>query len=86
MLASGRGAAEIIGERGLTQVRDTALIAEVVARVLAENPREVESYYQGKTTVFNWLLGQVMRQTGGRASPSAARAELERQLSASKTD
>ncbi len=86
MLATGRGAAEIIGERGLTQVRDTALIAEVVARVLAENPREVESYYQGKTTVFNWLLGQVMRQTGGRASPSAARAELERQLSAAKTD
>lgn len=85
MLATGRGAAEIIGERGLTQVTDTALIAEIVARVLAENPREVEAYYQGKTTVFNWLLGQVMRQTGGRASPSAARAELERQLSASKT-
>lgn len=84
MLASGSSAAQIIAERGLTQLRDTGLIAEIVANVLAQYPREVEAYYRGKTTVFNWLLGQVMRQTGGRASPAAARVELERQLAALK--
>ncbi len=86
MLTSGRSAPEIIRERGLTQLSDATLIGEIVARVLAENPREVDSYLQGKTTVFNWLLGQVMRQTGGRASPAAARAELEHQLLAAKKD
>jgi aspartyl-tRNA(Asn)/glutamyl-tRNA(Gln) amidotransferase subunit B len=86
MLSSGNPAAQIIAERGLTQLNDTGLIAEIVANVLAQNPREVEAYHQGKTTVFNWLLGQVMRLTGGRASPSAARAELERQLAAFNQD
>lgn len=84
MLATGRAAREIIGERGLVQVSDSGLIAEIVAKVLEENPREVESYFQGKTTVFNWLLGQVMRRTAGRASPALARAELERQLHSRK--
>ncbi|MFN7035867.1 MAG: Asp-tRNA(Asn)/Glu-tRNA(Gln) amidotransferase subunit GatB [Bellilinea sp.] len=86
MLATGKPAQQIIEERGLIQLDDTRQIAEIVAKVLAENPREVASYHQGKTTVFNWLLGQVMRQTGGRASPALARAELERRLSGSTSD
>ncbi|MEW6648891.1 MAG: Asp-tRNA(Asn)/Glu-tRNA(Gln) amidotransferase subunit GatB [Chloroflexota bacterium] len=83
MLASGNPAAQIVAERNLCQVSDGGLIAEIVARVLAENPVEAQAYRQGKTSLFNWLLGQVMRQTGGRASPPAARAELERQLAGS---
>ncbi len=86
MLLGGRQAEEIIRERGLIQLNDVGQIAEVVAGVLAEFPREVASYHQGKTTVFNWLLGQVMRRTAGRASPALARAELERQLGGSKED
>jgi len=86
MLASGKPAQAIIEERGLIQLDDAGQIADIVAKVLAEFPREVASYHQGKTTVFNWLLGQVMRQTAGRASPAVARAELERQLAGSKGD
>ncbi len=86
MLASGKPAGEIVTARDLHQVSDGGLIAEIVARVLAENPAEVRAYRLGKVSLFNWLLGQVMRQTGGRASPPAARAELERQLAGSEKD
>ncbi|GAB4503132.1 MAG: Asp-tRNA(Asn)/Glu-tRNA(Gln) amidotransferase subunit GatB [Anaerolineales bacterium] len=80
MFQSGRGAAEIVAERGLRQVSDASFITEMVRQVLAENPAEVASFKAGKGTVVNWLFGQVMRKAGGKANPGVVRAELERQL------
>jgi aspartyl-tRNA(Asn)/glutamyl-tRNA(Gln) amidotransferase subunit B len=48
---------------------------------LRENPNEVASYKAGKTTVANFLFGQVMKKAGGKANPQVVRSELERQLS-----
>jgi aspartyl-tRNA(Asn)/glutamyl-tRNA(Gln) amidotransferase subunit B len=80
MFATGASAAEIVAEKGLTQVSDTDLIAKIVTEALAENPGEVASYQAGKTTVANFLFGQVMRKAGGQANPQVVRAELEKQL------
>lgn len=80
MFQSGKGAAEIVAARGLTQVSDAALIAGLVRQVLDENPAEVDSFKAGKQTVANWLFGQVMRKAAGKANPGVVRAELERQL------
>jgi aspartyl-tRNA(Asn)/glutamyl-tRNA(Gln) amidotransferase subunit B len=80
MFTSRRRAPEIVAERGLAQVSDSDLIAGLVRETLTENPAEVASYHAGKTTVANWLFGQVMRKAGGRADPQVLRAELERQL------
>lgn len=80
MFASGKPAAAIVSEKGLTQVSDADLLSKLVAETLDENPGEVASYRAGKLTVANWLFGQVMRKAGGRANPQVVRTELERQL------
>lgn len=80
MFATGCPAAEIVAEKGLTQVSDLDFIAKTVAEVLSENSGEVASYKAGKITVANFLFGQVMRKAGGKANPQVVRAELERQL------
>ncbi|WP_299025569.1 Asp-tRNA(Asn)/Glu-tRNA(Gln) amidotransferase subunit GatB [uncultured Thermanaerothrix sp.] len=85
MLQSGERAAAIITSRGLRQVSDADALRALVARVLAENPNEVQSYLRGKETLANWFFGQVMRAVGGKANPQVLRAELERQLSELKS-
>ncbi|MFL7868618.1 MAG: Asp-tRNA(Asn)/Glu-tRNA(Gln) amidotransferase subunit GatB, partial [Anaerolineales bacterium] len=80
MFQSGSSAAEIVQARGLKQVSDEGLIAELVQQVLAENPDQVASFKAGKETVVNWLFGQVMRKAAGKANPGVVRTELERQL------
>ncbi|MFH1906751.1 MAG: Asp-tRNA(Asn)/Glu-tRNA(Gln) amidotransferase GatCAB subunit B, partial [Chloroflexota bacterium] len=52
--------------------------------VLDENPQEVAAYLGGKTGVANFLFGQVMKKTQGKANPQIVRQELERQLAAPK--
>ncbi len=80
MFASGKDPAQIVRERGLSQVSDESLISQLVSQALAENPKEVASYKSGKTGVVNFLFGQVMRKAAGKANPQVVRAELERQL------
>jgi aspartyl-tRNA(Asn)/glutamyl-tRNA(Gln) amidotransferase subunit B len=80
MFATGKPAAEIVAAKGLTQVSDTDFIAKMVAETLAENTKEVESFRAGKTTVANFLFGQVMKKASGKANPQMIRTELERQL------
>jgi len=80
MFVGGRGAREIVVGGGLGQVSDEAFIARMVAQTLGEAPAEVASYRAGKTSVANWLFGQVMKKAGGKANPQMVREELERQL------
>ncbi len=80
MFASGQSAEVIISNRGLRQVSDVGLIADLVRQVLAENPAETASYRSGKETLMNWLFGQVMKKASGKANPQVVRQELERQL------
>ncbi len=80
MFASSQSAAQIVSEQGLSQVSDVQMITELVSAALAENPTEVANYRAGKTTVINFLFGQVMRKAGGKANPQVLRSELERLL------
>jgi aspartyl-tRNA(Asn)/glutamyl-tRNA(Gln) amidotransferase subunit B len=59
--------AEIVRERGWQQVDDGDELSACVRRVLAANPAEVARYRAGHTKLLGWLLGQVMREMGGRA-------------------
>jgi aspartyl-tRNA(Asn)/glutamyl-tRNA(Gln) amidotransferase subunit B len=81
MYASGADAVSIVEARGLKQVSDLSQISALVAETLHENPKEVASYKAGKTTVANFLFGQVMKKAAGKANPQVVRTELERQLS-----
>ncbi|HVN52951.1 MAG TPA: Asp-tRNA(Asn)/Glu-tRNA(Gln) amidotransferase subunit GatB [Anaerolineaceae bacterium] len=78
--ASGRAPAEIVQAEGLAKVSDDSAIRTVVQEVLAENPKEVESYRGGKVTLMGWFVGQVMKQMRGKADPGLARKILEELL------
>jgi aspartyl-tRNA(Asn)/glutamyl-tRNA(Gln) amidotransferase subunit B len=77
---SGRAPGEIVQSEGLAKVSDDAAIRTVVAEVLAESPKEVESYRGGKTTLMGWFVGQVMKKMRGKADPALARKILEELL------
>ena len=68
----------IVKRKGLVQVSDSGELEAVVAEVVAANPDLVAKYRGGKTGVLGPLVGQVMRETGGRANPSLVRELLER--------
>jgi len=78
MATSDASAATIVRRKGLAQVSDSAELEGVVARVVAANPDLVAKYAAGRTGVIGALVGQVMRETGGRANPSLVRELLER--------
>ncbi len=80
MLDTGKSAEALVTERGLQQIGDADTLRAAVRKVLAENPEQVESFRKGKTTVIQWLLGQVMKTTGGRANPQTVRKILEEEL------
>jgi aspartyl-tRNA(Asn)/glutamyl-tRNA(Gln) amidotransferase subunit B len=80
MLATGKTAEFIIGEKGLKQVSDGGLITALVSKTLEDNSSEVQSYLAGKETVANWLFGQVMRAAKGKANPQVVQAKLDQRL------
>ncbi len=65
-----------IRERGLEAVSDTDVIARAVDEVIREHPADVERVRAGEVKVQNFLIGQVMRRTGGKADPQAVRELL----------
>ena len=80
MFETGRKASEIVKEKGLVQVSDSGAIAEVVAQAVAANPAQVEQYRSGNAKVLQFLVGQVMKLSKGKANPQLVVAELKKQL------
>ena len=80
MLASGKPAKAIVGDKGLQQVSDTAAIEKAVAEILAAHPQEVERYRAGETKVFGFLVGQLMKAMRGKANPKIANEALRKKL------
>jgi aspartyl-tRNA(Asn)/glutamyl-tRNA(Gln) amidotransferase subunit B len=70
---------EIVETRGLKQVTDTGAIEKAVDEVIAANPDKVEQAKQ-KPALVGWFVGQVMKATGGKASPQAVNALLKSKL------
>jgi len=71
---------EIIKDRGLTQISDTAELEEFARKVINENAKSVQDYKSGKTNALMFLVGQVMRLSAGKANPKAVRQILEKKL------
>jgi aspartyl-tRNA(Asn)/glutamyl-tRNA(Gln) amidotransferase subunit B len=80
LFESGGTPGEIVERNGLTQLNDPKIISSLVSQVLEENPQQVELYLKGKTTISQWLFGQVMQATGGRANPTLVRNSLDTAL------
>jgi len=69
MFKTGKGASQIVKESGITQITDENELFEVIDKVIKENPDSVEDFSKGKEKALNYLMGQVMRYTKGRAKP-----------------
>ncbi|HWR51672.1 MAG TPA: Asp-tRNA(Asn)/Glu-tRNA(Gln) amidotransferase subunit GatB [Bryobacteraceae bacterium] len=80
MLASGEPPSAIVEREGLRQISDTGALGVIVDQVLAANPKQVEQYRSGKTTVLGFLVGQVMKASRGQANPALANQLLKERL------
>ncbi|MEX0782704.1 MAG: Asp-tRNA(Asn)/Glu-tRNA(Gln) amidotransferase subunit GatB [Dehalococcoidia bacterium] len=80
MAATGRGATTIVEEGGLGQIGEADELTEIARKVIAGNERAVADYRAGKEAALQALVGQVMKETRGRANPQLARELLAREL------
>jgi aspartyl-tRNA(Asn)/glutamyl-tRNA(Gln) amidotransferase subunit B len=81
MFATGKSPGLVVEERGLRQESDTGMIEPFCVQVIAANPRSVEDYKAGKTAAINFLKGQVMKLSKGKANPNLVGEILLRLLS-----
>lgn len=77
---TGRAPQEIVRDKGLRQISDESTLAEIVAKVLAENPKAVADFQAGKEAALGFLQGQVMKATAGKADPKKTRDVLLQKL------
>ncbi|MFQ5861880.1 MAG: Asp-tRNA(Asn)/Glu-tRNA(Gln) amidotransferase subunit GatB [Candidatus Brocadiales bacterium] len=80
MADTGRDAAEIVKEKGLLQISDKEEIEQIILRVLEENPVAVGDYQKGKKAALGFLVGQIMRETKGKANPQVVNELLKRKI------
>ncbi len=80
---TGAQPAAIVEERGLGQVRDEGEIDRIAREVIEANPKPVADFQGGKAAALQFLVGQVMRQTRGRADANSAAEVLRRHLDGS---
>lgn len=71
---------KVIEEKGLKQLSDEGAIEEIAGKVLSDHPEEVNAYREGKKGVLGFFVGQVMRETKGKANPGLVNAVLKRLL------
>jgi aspartyl-tRNA(Asn)/glutamyl-tRNA(Gln) amidotransferase subunit B len=80
MFAGGQSPASIVEKKGLAQVSDTGAIEVFCDQALAANPGSAADYRAGKTAALNFLKGQVMKLSKGKANPNLIGEILERKL------
>jgi aspartyl-tRNA(Asn)/glutamyl-tRNA(Gln) amidotransferase subunit B len=74
--ASGQQPVAIVESKGIAQLSDQAALERLVEEVIAANPKAVEDYRKGKESSVTWLMGQVMKRSGGSARPPLVRSLL----------
>ena len=85
MFQSGNQPQTIVEEQGLVQISAPDELSGVIAQIIAQNPKAVADYQAGKETAVKFLMGQVMRETRGRAKPDLVQQLLKEQLGNTKS-
>ena len=80
MVEKGNAPEAIVREKGLVQVADPDAIAKVVEEVLGDHAKEVSDYKAGKTKLFGFFVGQVMKATRGKANPKMVNEILKKMI------
>ncbi|MEQ1794609.1 MAG: Asp-tRNA(Asn)/Glu-tRNA(Gln) amidotransferase subunit GatB [Nitrospira sp.] len=77
---SGKSPEQIVQEKGLTQVSDEGALDKIIDDVLAKNPAQVAQLKEGKQQVLGFLVGQVMKASGGKANPGKVNELLKKKF------
>jgi aspartyl-tRNA(Asn)/glutamyl-tRNA(Gln) amidotransferase subunit B len=77
---TGEPPAAIVERRGVRQISDPAELTAIIDRVIAANPKQAEAFRGGKDGLFGFFVGQVMKETQGRANPALASQLLHERL------
>ena len=80
MMKDGTSASKIVEEKGLSQITDVGAIRKMVEEVVNNSPAQVEQYKSGKTNIFGYFVGQVMKATKGKANPQTVNEILKELL------
>ncbi|BFU90290.1 MAG: Aspartyl/glutamyl-tRNA(Asn/Gln) amidotransferase subunit B [Nitrospira sp.] len=80
LYSSGKTPGQIVQEKGLTQVSDEGALGEIIEEVLSKNPGQVAQFKEGKQQVLGFLVGQVMKASGGKANPGKVNELLKKKL------
>jgi len=80
MLKEGTSASAIVEKQGLSQISDEGALEEIVQKVVNNNSGQVEAYKAGKVQLFGFFVGQVMKETKGRANPKTVNELLKKAL------
>ncbi|CUS34311.1 Asp-tRNA(Asn)/Glu-tRNA(Gln) amidotransferase subunit GatB [Candidatus Nitrospira nitrificans] len=80
LYTSGKAPEQIVQEKGLTQVSDEGALEQIITEVLSSNPAQVAQFKEGKQQVLGFLVGQVMKASGGKANPGKVNELLRKKL------
>ncbi len=81
LYAGDKSAAQLVEEKGLRQLSNEGALRALVDDVIEKSPAQVAQYRKGKETVMGFLVGQVMKSSGGKANPQKVNALLKTRLS-----
>lgn len=84
MLKTNKDPNEIVKEKNLVQITDTKEIEDAVEKILSANPKQVEEYLSGKDKVIGFFVGQIMKETKGKANPQIVNDLLKNKLGSRK--
>jgi aspartyl-tRNA(Asn)/glutamyl-tRNA(Gln) amidotransferase subunit B len=80
LYGSEKAPEQIVQERGLTQVSDEGALEQIITEALNKNPAQVAQFKEGKQQVLGFLVGQVMKTSGGKANPGKVNELLKKKL------
>jgi aspartyl-tRNA(Asn)/glutamyl-tRNA(Gln) amidotransferase subunit B len=80
MFENGKMPSDIVKEKGLEQIDDDSVIEEIVKKIIENNQKQYQQYKNGKTKLFGFFVGQVMKETKGKANPQKANEIVKRLL------
>ena len=80
MIQTGKDPQKIVEEKGLIQISDEGLIGSVIDKIISGNPGVIDDYKKGKKNALTFLVGQVMKETKGKANPKMVNELLKEKL------
>jgi len=80
MFETSKNPSDIVEEKGLKQITDTASIEVIIDGVIADNKGQVDAYQSGNEKLIGWFVGQVMKASGGKANPGTVNQLLKKKL------